>query len=316
MISLANNTEQLVDAQGNVIAGLSTTERRRLLNRALNATPFFNYMEFEILTGISKDREYGTKTDINLDFFLTEMRSNFGEVFDTTGALFDLNVYEAVTERSVYGFNRSEALPVPFLTTEARFDTVVANQIFQDTQREFFSSYIRGGERVIAEVTNTNAKGDNATAGLALVGYNLIKYPYLNGTALERINRSLESEPVFQTFKFQVDHNGLKYYNFFNDSMPRLILGAGIVNDSADKANISASRIQIEDSTRQLKLCNVMMPVEFFAPRLTCVLDTHQYYFPIEYYFEPFGNIRFQIENTYPVDRTDGYEMIIWTRTV
>lgn len=304
MINLANHAE------------LTVAERKRILNRALNAVPFFNYMPFEVVNEAVKRLQYDAKTDINLDFFLTEMRSNFGEVFDVTNSLFNLNVYSAFLGRSVYGFNRSEPLPVSQLTTEARFDTLVANQVFEDRQRESFPYLIEAGERIIAEIINLSAKSDPIEAGLALVGFNILRYPYLNNVALEKINQSLEKREVYQTFRIKVDHDGIKFYNFENDATPRLILGIGVVNDSADKAEISASNIQIEDTTRHLKLTNRETPVQFIAPRLSCVLDTHSYLFPIEYFFEPFGNLRFRITNEFPPLTEFGYEMVILTRTV
>ena len=295
---------------------LTVNDRKRIVNRALNAIPFIHYLPYEVQAEAQKRSEYKTVSQIETDFFVTEMRANFGEVFTAINSKFNLNVFEQFTGQSLYGFNRSQSLPAGMLTTECREATVVANQIYDDRQSEWMPRLVRAGSTIIAEITNVDDKIAPVEAGIGLCGFQLLQHPYLNALTMERINRSLSTDTVYQTFRVKVDHNGLKYYNLTNDGMPRLILAVGAVNDSADKSQISESTILLQDTTRHLKLNNVAMPVEFFAPRLTCLLDTHQFWMPIEYYLEPFGNLRMRIENAFPPETEYGYEMIFLTRTV
>lgn len=296
---------------------LTVEERRGILHRALNATPFFNIMPFEIVSETRKRVQYKSKVQINLDYYLTDIRSNFDAVSNITGAIWHLNLYLAASGRSLYGYNLSQPLPASFLSTDARFNIPVVDQRFDDRQRESIPLLIEKGEEVICEVENQSVKTAGTTANIMLAGFNMISYPYINSRETELINRSLSVETVFQDFRFTVNHNGQKFYNIENDANPRLVLGLGIVNTTATKEEISESSVSIVDTMRNVKFTNEQIPVEFLAPRLTCVLDTHIYYLPIEYYFMPFGNLRFQINNFFPSAQVpSGYEWVMLTRTV
>jgi hypothetical protein len=301
----------------NIRHNLSVIERKSILERALNATPFFNIMPFEVVSEATKRTQYKAKTQINLDYFLTDVRTNFDFVTHLTGSIWLMNLYLATSGRSLYGFNKSQPVPSSFVSTDARFDNLVVDQRFDDRQRESIPFSIKRGDEVICEVENVDAKDAGTIANVMLAGFNILKYPYLNSRETELINRSLNVNTVFQSFKVMVNHNGQKYYNFENDSCPRIVLGFGIVNSTSVKTDISESTISILDTTRHLKFSNEPLPVEFLAPRLSCVLDTHIYYLPIEYYFMPFGNLRLQIKNFFPDEDTpSGYELVMLTRTV
>ncbi len=79
------------------------------------------------------------------------------------------------------------------------------------------------------------------------------------------------------------------------------------------------SNISIEDTTRELRLTNTKVPVQFLAPRVPYARDSHVYYWPIEHYFMPFGNIRFEINNIFtntPPAQDQPYQITVLTRTV
>ena len=294
---------------------LTVEERKFILRRSLNAVPFFQYMPYDVIAGTSRQEQYVAKREVNQDFFLTEQKGNFSDVFDDTNSLFNINIYLASNGRSIYGYNKGQPIPTGQVTTEGRFDTVVGLQKFDDRQRENISYPIRRGETILSEIVNVNPKAANATARLMLSGYTPARYSYITSEVQEAINRSLTRSPNFQIFKFTVDFEGIKYRNIENDNTPRLILGFGVQNGTSQKANIPESYISIEDARRALKWTSERVPLEFIAPRLTCVLDTHIYYLPIEYFFEPFGNLRFQVENIYQ-DEDFGYEFFALTRTI
>jgi hypothetical protein len=295
---------------------LTIDERKSILLRSINAVPFFNFIPFEVVSELIKRKQYKGTLYINLDFYLTEIRGNFDKVVQDTGTEWDVNIYMAESGKSVYGYNKGQPLPTPFIMTVARFDVLDVNKLFDDRQREFIPFKIPRGEEIISQIVNVDPKKDLAAdAMILLCGFNTIQYPYLTSDETALINRSFNNETVFQTFRFTVDHDGQKMYNLTNDSTPRLILGFGIVNDKEDAANFSISDMSIFDSTRQLKLTNQQIPVEFLGPRIPEVLDTHIYYLPIEHYFMPFGNLRFLINNV-KQGAGDGYEFVMLTRTV
>ena len=299
----------------NIQPNLTIEQRRSILDRALNAVPFFNLLEYEVATGDTKKvRQYQGKSYINIDFYLTEIRGNFNDVFVDTGTEWNANIYIAETGKSVYGYNRGTSLPTPFLMTDARFNQPVGLQKYEDIQREFIPYEIKKGNEIISEIVNVGAKAEIADAKICLAGFQTIQYPYLNAFETEKINKSFERDTVFQTFRFKVDHDGQKFYNLNNDSVPRHILGFGIVNGSSVVTDASVSDMSIYDSTRQLRLTNQQNPVSMIAPRIPSVRDTHIYYLPIEHYFVPFGNIRFLINND--LDSEGDYEVVMLTRTV
>ncbi len=78
--------------------------------------------------------------------------------------------------------------------------------------------------------------------------------------------------------------------------------------------------ITINDLARQLRLTDNHIPLEFIAPRFTPVQDQHLYYLPIEYYWQPYAKLQFDIVNTWQilndVPIPNGAEIIALTRTV
>jgi hypothetical protein len=58
----------------------------------------------------------------------------------------------------------------------------------------------------------------------------------------------------------------------------------------------------------------VPIPIEYFAPRLTCLRDTHIYYLPVEAFFEPLNALRFEMDTD--LNGGAGFEFTMVTRKV
>lgn len=292
---------------------LSLQQRQSLLRRSLNAVPYFNLLSYEIEAEAVRRKQYKDKIETDLDFYLTEIRNNFNELVDVTSSRWNLNIYLAESGQSVYGYNRGDALPSPFIATDGRRNT--ATLLYQDVQRESVCFHVPRGDEIITELVNLTTKGAPSNADVVFCGFNILPYPYLNTRETELINDSLNDDVIFQTFEITVNHDGQKIYSIENDSRPRLILGFGVVNATNDIADASASDISIIDSTRHIKLTNKQIPTELLMPRLGSTHDTSMYYLPIEHYFMPFGTLRFLINHTLASSDNE-YTIVMLTRTV
>lgn len=295
---------------------LTVEERKSILRRALNAVPYFNVLNYDVIGG-GKQKQYAGKTYNNLDFYLTQIQGNFNEVFLATSTDWLVNVYIAETGQSVYGYNKGEPLPTAFVMNDAPSGIIFANRRYDDLQREWFPFEIPRGKEIISQIVNVDTKDDVADAVVVFSGFNILRYPYLNADETARINASLNDDPIFQTFIIDVDHQGQKFYSLDNDSRPRLILGFGIVDTNSDPADSSISDISIFDATRHVKLTNRQVPVQFIAPRMSTTADKHINYLPIEHYWMPFGTLRFLVNNVDPASPVqEGYQLVMLTRTV
>lgn len=294
---------------------ISDEERRVIVERSIYTLPYFYKMPFPVLTATSKDPLFSQRIGINRDFFLTEIMGNWGEVFTRTTSLFDITLYTSRQE-SVYRFDAGRKIPTGFVCQEARFNTAIAGEIYDDRQYEMPSRLIRNNDFIYGEVKNLTPKSADANATVVLKGYSLLKNSWINDREAEQINQSLAQPVKWEYFKINVDKEGRFPYRLSNDKFPRLILGMGVVNDVVDKAGVTTSTVQIKDLGRKLQLTDTPIPVEFLAPRLVCLRDTHLYYLPTEYYFQPFAELEFDITNTSPGETDTGYQLVILTRTV
>lgn len=298
---------------------ISPENRRATLDRALNATPFFQLLDFEVALGDQKRNYYAAKVDVNKDFYLTGMRGNFGEIAEATGAFFDISVYTNLNKESVYHFGRNNPLPSGFLLNEARFNTAPNAQLFDDRQFEFIPYRIPNGDNIIAEIKQAGTVAQLDTAKIVLSGYTITPYPYLDERTTELLNTSLDSRVQFQTFKATIDKENENDYNLKNDVKPRLILGFGIVNFSNIVSNVTEATILIKDTMRENRWSNAPFPVEFLAPRLGNVVqvqDVHMYWLPVEYFFQPFANLRLTVNAKPRVGVTPEFQIVMLTRTV
>lgn len=296
---------------------LTQNERADIVRRALYSQPYFYKMAFPILTGGEKIILTSGAIGINRDFYLTELQGNFDQVFTDAGTLFDLTLYTGYN-RSLWRFNSGQKIPTGFTLTDARFRVPVPNQIFDDRQFENFPIHIQKNDRVIAELVNVEPKIADAEAVIVLKGFNVSPGDsYVDPSEFAEINRALDKENYdWEFFKIEVTDEGKRSFVISNDRFPRLILGFGAVNSSEIKAAASNATITIDDLSRRLRLTDNAIPVEFIAPRLTCLADAHFYYLPIEYYWQPLGKMQFTIENIFSPVLDAGFELVMLTRTL
>lgn len=302
MINFTNTTDLTLD------------ERKLILKRAIASQPFFELLAFEIAAGNAKDRLYKAKFDTDKDFFITDIKGNFDEVFDATGAEFWLSVWTAYKGESVHKYIRGENLPAPFQSYEARFNLAFADQKYCDLQDEILPYHIQKGDSVLASINNQDVKAQVADCKVVVGGYFTLPDMYVNERLQEGINESLALEPQIETWKFRVTKDGIENHQFTNDRFARVVLGFGIVDLEVDKGKLAESTVSISDNVRGLKFNNVPIPVEYIAPRLTCVRDKHADFLPVEYLLEPFATLRF--ETNTDLNTGAGYEFIMITRTV
>lgn len=294
-----------------------TREMRALtLKRALFTVPFFTRLDFAVNQNPAKNNALvAQKVGINNAFFLTEVVGNLGEVNTAAGVLCNVSVW-TMYEQSVYRYDTSQLLPSGFVATEARFQTLVANQLFDDRQREFMPFPVKDGDSLFAQVIPVGTPSVDTTATIVLKGFNVIPNAYIDTETIEKCEQSLDREARFESFKFTVEDDVKKVYTIENDAFPRLVLGFGTTNTVTNKADVSTATVQVRDATRRLQFSQLPIPLDFIAPRLTCLLDEHLYYLPIEYYLEPYGKLQFEIDNSYNNGTPAGFEFNVLTRTV
>lgn len=294
---------------------MSVAERKDLFLRSLYTVPYFTKLLFEIAVGTKPQTQFSAKTQVNADFWLTSAYSNFSDVFQDAASFFNTTVYQGYRE-SWYNFDSGQKLPATQLFTQVRFDTPVANEIGVDKQFEPMPFFVPNGNQIYVEIENTAAKTATANAIVMLAGFQRDTANFIDTRTESLINASLSKPVTFEYFKFNVDSDGQQIHTLTNDNTPRLILAFGARNTTADKGKVSASNIEIRDVTRQKSWNNDPIPLQFFAPRLTCLLDTHLYWLPTEYFFVPKGNLRFDLSNDSPDAPDQGYEFIALTRTI
>lgn len=258
---------------------------------------------------------------IDRDFYLTEIQGDFCEAFNDVASLYNISLYSGYNN-SLYRYDASSQLPSAFVATDARFRTAVVNEIFDDRQYENTPRLIPKNDRVYCQVTNLVAEAGNPTdLNIILKGFSLIDDVNLDGRTIDQLNNSLSKQVEWQIFKINVTDEaadrGLKSYILENDNQPRLILGCGAINSTTTKGNVSEMNVTITEIARRLRLTDTAIPLQFIAPRLTCLLDAHIYYLPIEYYFQPYAKLQFDIDNIWVNGGTPaGAEIAILTRTV
>jgi hypothetical protein len=301
---------------------ISLEERKQTVNRALWTNPYFYKMDFPILQGTKADSLVTGKVGIGRDFYLTEVKDNGCTLLDLNVALVKLQLYTGYNI-SPYNYNLVK-LQNSFITTDARFRTAAAARQFQDKQFESLPFLIRQNDSLYADVSNDVTAFNSGTYTIVLKGFNICKNAAFGSTEVQQINDSLAKDVEWQIFKLLVtdtiDDEGKKQYFLENDRYPRLILGFGAININPDPTLASNMLVSITDISRQLQLTDQAIPLEYIAPRLPLVEDTHIYYLPIEYYFQPYAKLQFDINNIWLGGREEpvpnGAEIAILTRTV
>ena len=304
---------------------LTLDERKTILERAVNSQPFFELLDFELVTGAEKTGQYKAKFQVDKDFFITQVAGNFNRAFYETSSEFLLTIATAYKGESIHKFLQGDYLPSAFQAYDARHNLTVPNQKYCDLQDEILPYHVAKNNAVLATIRNISDKLQPAQAKVVLGGYFAIENAYLNDRAMQGVNESLANEPIFELSKIQVTKEGIENHSFKNDRFTRLVLGFGVVDlpatdsgqniaPSAIIPNIAESTVLISDSTRGLKLNNIPIAIENLAPRLTALRDTHIYYLPTEYLFEPFAALRFETNTL--LNGGNGYEIVMLTRTV
>lgn len=293
---------------------LTLQQRKEIIKRALYSNPYFYKLQFDILDETLKTPQYGQSLGINRDFYLTEIMSNFSDVYFATGSLFNISIYTAFLQ-SIYQYTASRLLPSSFISQDGRLDTPIVNEIYDDRQFELFPIRIKPNDKIFADIRNISDKTAPTTGYIVFKGFNTIDNIFVAGRELEQINKSLDEPSRYQYFDLEVTHTGLQGLVKQNDNYPRVILGFGITNDLATKTGITQATATIKDLSRKISLTDTEIPLQFIAPRMINAQDTHIYYLPIEYYWQPFGNLEFNINNL-PSQELSSFKISILTRTV
>lgn len=306
MIEIVNQKQQLFDpVLGVNVQGLTIDQRKSIFQRALHATPFFNVFDF--FDAAHKKLALSSKIGINKDFYITEIVSNSSDVFDASGA-FSYNIYSAYTGKSLFGIGSSTLLPAPLLGFDG--GSPVANGLTPDTtQREVIPRLVKTGDYILASIQSVNAIDAAHAPVIMTAGFNINQYPYLDDLGMEKVNDSLNKDTEYEIFKVDFDAwsgdgshpSQAQTLQLTNDNKPRLILACGMAY--VGNVPLATSTIQIQDLSRLLKWSNAPMPLPFIAPTQptaarNSTVQTHGYWLPIEYYFQPFGDLQLKLEST------------------
>lgn len=311
----------------NLVNRLDLTRQERLdsLFRSMHTQPFFNLLTFSVDVGARKHNQWETKSDVNREFYLTEVIGNFDEALQNTGSLFNMSVYASLNNGSVYNFIQTVNLPSGFIASQARSAEVAfANQLFDDRQFEYCPYLIKQGDRLIGRLANVTAKTQGFDINVCLKGYYVTPGRHLNDNTTRGINESLDRPIRFETwrehFRAASTADNKVTYSFKNDRTARMVLGFGVVDPSIGEG-LTPSQINVEilDTFRNIKWNNKPMPIEFLGPRIGAafsgVRDAHIYYIPIEYLWEPFSSLQAMATLITAADAT-GLELVMLTRTV
>lgn len=296
------------------IGELSQSRRHETVLRAIHSQPYFYRFNFPIVAGLPPETQVSQNIGINRDFYLTEIQGNFGEAYVATDTLFQISVWTNYL-RSVYRYSASAKLDTAFVDYEARFRVPVVQEVFCDRQFEYQPIHIRNSDKVFCEIVNLEEKTNNLDIDVILKGFSLISNVYVTPAETQQINDSINRPVTPEFLRFTVEETGKKTFVVTNDNQPRLILGFGAINADSEKTLVPQATVSIQDLSRRLNLTDRAIPLEFIAPRLTCLLDAHRYWLPVEYYFPPYGKLAFDVDTTFVQDG-GGFEFTILTRTV
>lgn len=313
----ASRSNFMIDVINQRQRELTEDQRAAIARRMMYSQPMFYRMDFPIEATVGKKTHVSQGVvGINRDFYLTEMQANFDQVFDDTGALFDITLYSAYN-RSLWRHDAGLRLQTGFALTDARFRVPVVSQLFDDRQHEVAPFLIRQNDKIFGEIRNQTSVGADSTAKIIFKGFNVSpSEPYLSPPEIETISRSLAAPVRWEYFTIRVEDEGKKEYVLENDRFPRAILGFGAVNSTEVKTDVSEIVVTVDDLSRRLRLTDKPIPLEYIAPRLTCLADAHVYYLPIEYYWQPLGRLQFTIENTFAPLVESGAQIVAFTRTI
>lgn len=309
MIDIVNQKQLVFNPNlGVSVQGLTVDQRRGIFQRSLHATPFFNIFNF--LDAAHRKAALSSKIGINKDFYITEIVSNSSDVYDSSG-LYSFNIYSAYTGKSIFGIGSSTLLFAPFLGFDG--GSPIASTSTPDArQREVIPRLVKTGDYILASVDSGTAFVDaDHTPVIMTAGFNINPYAYLDDAGTQKINDSLDKDVEYQIFKVDFDGwtgdashpNNTQIKQLTNDNKPRLILACGMAYLGTSGVPLATSTIKIQDLSRLLQWQNAAMPLPFIAPtvpsasRNNTVIE-HGYWLPIEYYFQPFGDLQLNLKST------------------
>ncbi len=297
--------------------------RKMVFDRAYRTYPYLYLFKFHDEVPSKKDNIFTQNVGINRDFYLTEIMAGQLDTGEGDVFPFDISVYTAYNE-SLYNFIASQKLPGDFIVTKARLDAAPSdvNPIIQqldDKQWEYLPRLIRSNDKIYIDFRNQSDVDSAFNINMVVKGFSILEDAWLTPIEINQVNNSLNSPVEWLEFETDIpDVFGKNQTNIIEtDNKPRLLLGFGVKNYTPDDiTDASQITINLTDLSRQLRLCDNGLPLEFLAPRMPIVADTHIYYLPIEYYLQPYTKLQFNFDNFRAQRTASGAQIIALTRTI
>ena len=300
---------------------LTLEERNASLFRAMHTQPFFNLLNFPVDAVGARNVDYGSKLDVNKDFYITEVVGNFNEVNAASGfaETFVASFYAVLNQGSVYRFSQTQRLPVGLICNEMRNGVIaVASQQYDDRQFEYMPYRVKNGDSLIGTVRSVGGGEKGIDIDVVFKGYYIMPNNHLSENTTRGVNESLARPIRFETWSRDItidDAKEIETIKFDNDRTARIVLGFAVF----EKSNTTAQRtIEIVDNFRNIKWSNAPLPIQAIAPKTnnagTGVRDVHIYYLPTEYLLEPFASLQCALR--YISGGTDDATLVMLTRTV
>ena len=290
---------------------MSQCDRQTAIARAAATYPYFYKLQFDVLTGIRQYAEQ--RVGVQREFFLTEMIGNFDESELTTLARPNFNSYTGYNE-SIYRYIPGQGLQNQFLVSTSPANALSPGNIGDRQQFEFPPFNVKANDFIYGRVDFSGsgiAPAADATIYTGYKGYSVLDEPYITtDRQTDQIKNSLSAPIDWQWFNFEVADPGANSQRTIhiveNDMYPRLIVGMARLDHGFGLPLFNF--VDIYDVSRRLRLTDTHIPLEFLAPSMVYPLrdseyyQTPCYYFPVEYYFEPYAKIQIDViaERTNP----------------
>lgn len=292
-------------------------QRQMSLTRALHSQNFFNLLQFGLNAAADDTPQYTAKAQVDKDYWLTEVKGNFHNVWVTTNTYYNMNIYIANKGYSLIRYIRGEMLPTEFQATDAK--TISANATtIQNQQREYIPTLVPRNDNIIARVQNVDSKDEIADIQLVTSGYYTTNRERVAGQTKEGIKESLAKPIEYDEWQFTVEDTGARQTKIFNnDRFARMVLGFA-VRVRNPNANPPTAKVIITDAYRNIKLNNDPIEMGFIAPKVPLVEDVNFYYLPIEHFWQPFAPLKFEFSDIV-FSGSVGlryFEFVMLTRTV
>lgn len=296
---------------------LTMDQRQMSLTRALHSQNFFNLLQFGLNAAADDTPQYTAKAQVDKDYWLTEVKGNFHNVWVTTNTYYNMNIYIANKGYSLIRYIRGEMLPTEFQATDAKTISPNATTI-QNQQREYMPTLVPRNDNIIARVQNVDSKAEIADIQLVTSGYYTTNRERVAGQTKEGIKESLAKPIEYDEWQFSMEQessaNQIKIFN--NDRFARMILGFAVRIKNSDQ--VPTGKVILTDVYRNIKLNNDPIEIGFIAPKVPLVQNVNFYYLPIEHFWQPFAPFKFEFSGlTFGgAGASRGFEFVMLTRTV